>query len=187
MRLPEIFTLPRSIRFIIVVAFTAVSVSITGLLGVGLYRIFARHTEQLLTESSAQLLHRVSENLGDYLKNMRALSDAIYYASIKSKDFAVDNTNREMELLYEANRDDLISLALYRRDGTLLGAAPVAVQKQDVDVRRQAWFQSAAAKVENLHFSTPHVQDLGHLAEPRGRVKRGRPEQRGHIAGRHEL
>ena len=160
MRLPEIFTLPRSIRFIIVVAFTAVSVSITGLLGVGLYRIFARHTEQLLTESSAQLLHRVSENLGDYLKNMRALSDAIYYASIKSKDFAVDNTNREMELLYEANRDDLISLALYRRDGTLLGAAPVAVQKQDVDVRRQAWFQSAAAKVENLHFSTPHVQDL---------------------------
>ena len=120
MRLPEIFTLPRSIRFIIVVAFTAVSVSITGLLGVGLYRIFARHTEQLLTESSAQLLHRVSENLGDYLKNMRALSDAIYYASIKSKDFAVDNTNREMELLYEANRDDLISLALYRRDGTLL-------------------------------------------------------------------
>ena len=99
MRLPEIFTLPRSIRFIIVVAFTAVSVSITGLLGVGLYRIFARHTEQLLTESSAQLLHRVSENLGDYLKNMRALSDAIYYASIKSKDCAVDNTNREMELL----------------------------------------------------------------------------------------
>lgn len=160
MRVPDFFGIPRSIRFIIVVSFTAVSVSITALLGVGLYRIFARHTEQLLTESSAQLLHRVSENLGDYLRNMRSLSDAVYYASIKSKDFAKENTNREMELLYEANRDDLISLALYRRDGTLLGAAPVAVEKQDTDVREQSWFRSAAAKVENLHFSTPHVQDL---------------------------
>ena len=160
MRVPDFLGIPRSIRFIIVVSFTAVSVSITALLGVGLYRIFARHTEQLLTESSAQLLHRVSENLGDYLRNMRSLSDAVYYASIKSKDFAKENTNREMELLYEANRDDLISLALYRRDGTLLGAAPVAVEKQDTDVRQQSWFRSAAAQVENLHFSTPHVQDL---------------------------
>ena len=61
MRLPDFFGVPRSIRFIIVVSFTAVSVSITALLGVGLYRIFARHTEQLLTESSVGKFGRLSQ------------------------------------------------------------------------------------------------------------------------------
>lgn len=152
--------LPRTIRFTILFSFSVVSVICTSLLSVSLYRLFVRRSGQMLTESTEQVLGQVSENLEDYLRNMRQISDAMYYAVIKNKDIGTDNIDREMELLYEANRDDLVSFALYRKNGTLVSAAPIGIEKPRVDVREQEWFRSAKGKMENLHFSTPHVQNL---------------------------
>lgn len=152
--------IPRTIRFTILLSFSVVSVLCTSVLAISLYRLFARRSQQQLTESTEQLLGRVSENLEDYLRNMRRISDAMYFAVIKNKDIGLETVDREMELLYEANRDDLISFALYRRDGRLVAAAPIAIEKPRVDVTEQDWFCSARGQIENLHFSTPHVQNL---------------------------
>ena len=35
-----------------------------------------------------------------------------------------------------------------------------AGEKEDVDVTEQEWFREAVGKMENFHFSTPHVQNL---------------------------
>ena len=98
----------------------------------------------------------------DYLVNMRQISDAIYYNVVKENDFhdAREEIQKGMNLLYEANRDKLRTIAIYNRDGSLMAAEPVATQKEDPDVTRQEWYQSAVEEMENIHFSTPHIQNL---------------------------
>lgn len=41
-----------------------------------------------------------------------------------------------------------------------MAAEPVVAQKEEPDVTRQGWFMQAKTRMENIHFSTPHVQNL---------------------------
>lgn len=111
-------------------------------------------------ESTGQLLNQTAINLEDYLRNMRRISDTMYYSVIKNKDLASDTMDEEMNLLYEANKDNLISIACYTGDGQLVAAVPVANEKEQVNIITQQWFTDAVGQMENLHFSTPHVQNL---------------------------
>ena len=65
-----------------------------------------------------------------------------------------------MNLLYEANKENLRSIAIYNQYGSLLEAEPVVAQKEDPNVTKQDWFIQAINQMENIHFSTPHVQNL---------------------------
>ena len=91
---------------------------------------------------------------------MRRISDAMYYTVIKDKDLATDTFEEEMNLLYEANKDNLISIACYTNYGRLVAATPVATEKPDLNIVDQEWFTEAVGQMENVHFSTPHVQNL---------------------------
>ncbi len=142
------------------VSFTVVSVCCLCFLGVMLYTQFERQQEDLTVETSGELLEQTSINIEDYLRSMRRTSDAMYYSVIKDKDLAVDNLYEEMNLLYEANKDKLVSIACYTGDGSLVAAIPVDTPKQSVDVTAQEWFQDALETPENFHFSSPHVQNL---------------------------
>ena len=114
----------------------------------------------MTVESTGQLLNQTAINLEDYLRNMRRISDTMYYSVIKNKDLASDTMDEEMNLLYEANKDNLISIACYTGDGQLVAAVPVANEKEQVNIITQQWFTDAVGQMENLHFSTPHVQNL---------------------------
>ena len=142
------------------VSFTAVAMLGMGILGISLYNQFANRMEDMTVQSSEQLLSQTSINLETYLRNMRRISDAMYYTVIKDKDLATDNMEAEMNLLYEANKDNLISIACYTNQGRLVAAVPVATEKKDPDIPGQEWFTDAVGQMENLHFSTPHVQNL---------------------------
>jgi two-component system sensor histidine kinase YesM len=129
-------------------------------LGVVLYKQFAKEAEEMTVENTEQLLAQTAINLEDYLRSMRRISDAMYYSVIKNKDLATDSLDEEMNLLYEANKDKLVSIACYTNEGNLTAAAPIATVKQDVDVTSQTWFEDAVGQLENFHFSNPHVQNL---------------------------
>ena len=150
----------RSIQMTIALSFTVVSVCCLCFLGVLLYKQFSRKEETLMQENSRQLLEQTTINLEDYLRSMRRISDAMYYSVIKDKDLENENLDEEMTLLYEANKDNLVSIACYTYDGRLVEAAPVANEKQDAAVTSQEWFEDAKNQLENFHFSTPHVQNL---------------------------
>ena len=107
-------------------------------------------------------MEQTGEKLEDYLLSMRQISDAVYYNVIKESDFASQDKNiqRGMNLLYEANRDKLRSIAVYNNYGSLMAAEPGAAQKENPDVTRQEWYQQAMDEVENMHFSVPHIQNL---------------------------
>ena len=148
------------IQFTVLVSFTVVSVFIMVLLGFSLYQRFTLRTRAMMTESMEQLMSQTEANFEDYLTSMRRVSDAMYYDTIKDKDMTLDSLDSEMSLLYEANKDNLISFALFKRDGSLVCAAPVSTMKEGMDVRLQPWFKMAMERPENLHFSTPHVQNV---------------------------
>ena len=147
-------------QMIISVSFTVLSVCCMCFLGVMLYQQFTRKAENLTVENSRQLLNQTTINLEDYLRNMRRISDAMYYTVIKNTDIGSESLDDSMTLLYEANKDKLVSIACYTNDGNLTAAAPIATEKRDVDVKEQEWFRDAAGELENFHFSTPHVQNL---------------------------
>ena len=150
----------RSIQVTIAVSFTIVALVCMLAMGVALYQRFAVRSEKMLTDSTELTLDQSVITLEDYLRSMRRMSDAIYYNVVKDQDISKETPITQMNLLYEAHKDYLISLALFSEDGTLIAASPVGVEKDRVDVTSQSWFQSALLKPENLHFSLPHVQNI---------------------------
>ena len=132
------------------------------LMGIIMYMRFSTLSRQETIESSRKLMEQTGETMEDYLVNMRQISDAVYYNVVKENDFhdAREEIQKGMNLLYEANRDKLRTIAIYNSDGSLMAAEPVATQKEDPDVTRQEWYQSAMEEMENIHFSTPHIQNL---------------------------
>ena len=153
-------TKPHSIQMTISISFTILSICSMAFLGVTLYRQFSNRAEAMTIESTGQLLNQTAINLEDYLRNMRRISDTMYYSVIKNKDLASDTMDEEMNLLYEANKDNLISIACYTGEGQLVAAVPVANEKSQVNIVKQQWFTDAVGQMENLHFSPPHVQNL---------------------------
>ena len=151
---------PRSIQVTILISFTVVALVCMLGMGIALYERFLVRSERMLTESAQLTLDQTVLNLEVYLRNMRRMSDAIYYNVIKDQDMNVSSPIEQMDFLYEANKDYLTSLALYTEEGELLSASPVGVEKPGVDVTEQNWFKRALSRPENLHFSLPHVQNI---------------------------
>jgi len=144
------------------VVFSVVSLSMLLILGVVMYIRFSASARQEIISSTQKLMEQAGEYLEDYLVSMRRVSDSIYYNVIKQNDFADQNKDVQqgMNLLYEANRDNLRSIAVYNEYGSLMAAEPVVSQKEDPDITKQGWYEHAMEEVENMHFSTPHIQNL---------------------------
>lgn len=153
---------PGGIQSTLMTVFSLISVLTMLLMGVLMYMRFSMLSRQETIESSRKLMEQTGESMEDYLVNMRQISDAVYYNVVKENDFydEKEDIQRGMNLLYEANRDKLRTIAIYNRDGSLVAAEPVASQKEDPDVTRQEWYQKAVDKMENIHFSIPHIQNL---------------------------
>ncbi len=151
---------PHTIQGTILMAFTIISFVLLMILGLVLYQLFARRMRTSSVESTEQIVQQSVTNLEDYLANMRRISDAVYYNVIKNADLSTDSIDREMDLIYEAHLEHLVSMALFTADGRLISASPIATTKENLDVTTQSWFTEALRKTDNLHFSTPHVENL---------------------------
>lgn len=149
-----------SISQIIWVSFTIAAVVSMGFAGVLLYAKISANTEELILRNSIQLVNQVSLNLETSVRNMMRISNSMYYCTIKNADLQEESLDWDMNLLYEANRDSLVSIACFDADGNVVTGMPVSTLKEGVDPASQSWFQKANDKIENLHFSTPHVQNL---------------------------
>ena len=149
-----------SIQWIISLSFTAISVISIAFMAITFYTHSVRTIRNNTIEQNEQILDQVSWNLNSYLRNMMSISDTMCYNVIKNKDLTEENISDEMDLLYEANKDNLTSIVCATEDGAIIAASPVSTRKSGVNLQNQEWFTSAIDEIENLHFSTPHVQNL---------------------------
>lgn len=150
----------RDLQFVISASFTLVALIGMVFIGVFLYQSYGRAAKEMMLNDTRQLVNQVEINLNNYLRSMMRISDAMYYNVIKKVDMSKDDISHELNLLYEVNKDSLVSIACFSENGELLGAAPVGNVKNNVDVTQQSWFTSAQNKMENLHFSELHVQNI---------------------------
>lgn len=153
---------PKGMQSTVMLAFTMISFSIMLILGVVMYIRFSAMSRQDMIQSTEKLMEQTRESLEEYLVDMRQISDAVYYNVIKENDLSAQNDKirQGMNIIYEGNRNHLRSIAVYNDFGSLIAAEPVASQKEDPDVTHQSWYKKAVEAVENMHFSTPHIQNL---------------------------
>lgn len=149
-----------SIQHIISISFTGIAVIGMVIVGGTLYFRFINSTENIISENNKSMLDQVNLNLDSYLHNMMRISDTMYYDVIKKKDLSTDGLDKEMDLLYEANSDLLTSICVFSNSGEVVAASPFGKLKSSVDPRNSDWFYKAISRKENLHFSTPHVQNI---------------------------
>ena len=155
------------IQMTITMSFTLIAGIGMILIGAILYSRFSVRSRDIMTENAGQFLTQTKRSVEDYLRSMRRISDTLYYFDIKNKDLEEDSLDFEFNLLYEAYKDDLVSIALYTGGGDLVNAFPVSARKEGLDVTQQSWFTKARDTMENVHFSLPHVQNL--FYEPVGK------------------
>ena len=134
------------------------------LMGLSLVWRYSAGTEQLVRENTERVLSQVNMNMDSYLRRMMRVSDTMYYRIIKNADLATQSLDEGMELLYEENRDELVSIAVFDSKGALVAGTPLTALKEGADPASSDWYQAALDKMENLHFSTPHIQHL--FADP---------------------
>ena len=116
---------PGEIQSMIMIVFSVISVSIVLCVGIVMYLRFSTVSKEDTIESTQKLVEQTGESLEDYLVNMRQVSDAAYYNIIKGNDFSgkQEELQKGMNLLYQANQENLRSIAIYDSKGELMAAA----------------------------------------------------------------
>ena len=149
-----------SIQMVISLSFTLVAIVGMVFMGLGFYLRYSTASAQQAEESSQRILAQVNQNMDSYLRCMMRICDTMYYSVIKNTDLADQSLSDGMELLYEENRDSLVSIAVFHEQGRLIAASPLTELKQTALPQESPWFQAAMEGMENLHFSTPHIQQI---------------------------
>ena len=148
------------IQMIISLSFTAVAVVGMLFIGMSLFLRFSAAAGELSADSGQRVLAQVNLNLDSYLRRMMRISDTVYYRLIKNTDLAEGSLDAGLDLLYEENLDSVVSIAVFDKEGALVSGAPLKTLKTACAPETQSWFTSARERIENFHFSVPHVQNL---------------------------
>ena len=143
----------QSIILSVLMTLSLVTVTVMGFL---LYHRFKLASDKSAVANTEMTIDRLNSSLLD----LRQISDAANYNIVQEYDISSQEFTRQFSMLYETNVDKIQSLALYGYDGMLIESEPVATVKDNVKVAEQKWYQDARSEIENIHFSTPHVQNL---------------------------
>lgn len=149
-----------SLRNIIWASFTATALAAVVVMGISFNNRMSSQFKYNTQEENQNLIEQVNSRLSSYLRNTMKVSDSLYYSVIKNSNMLSDSMNPQFQLLYDTNKDIIESIAVFSPDGDLLESAPASTRKTGVDITNQAWFQLAGERPENLHFSSPAVQNL---------------------------
>ena len=155
----------QNLQTTIVLPFTIVGLLVILMMSAALNVRFGNTVEDMVEEKNIQTLEQTNQALNTYLKQMMKVSDTTYYHILKQKDTQSDGIYTELDLLYKANQDKVVSIGLFDWNGRIVDAVPVSTVKKNVDPLSEEWYVHAADKIEELHFSTAHVQNIFDAAD----------------------
>ena len=148
------------IQSVIMLALSLMTVTTSIFIGLLLYNRYETAMRHNDVSNTQNMMESIVSSTEQYLKSMRQLANTINYNIIQVYDVSDPEFNQQLNLIYEADKDKIQSIALYNMEGVLIVAEPVTLQKEGIKVTEQPWFVNAAEKVANMHFSTPHIQNL---------------------------
>ena len=147
----------QSIIMSVLMASTLITITIMGLL---LYHRFKLALEKTAVDNTEATVEATVDRLNADLLDIRQILNGANYNVVKQFDISSREFSEQFSLLYETNSDKIQSVALYDQEGNLIASEPVAAEKKNVRVQTQEWFKNAEDAIENIHFSTPHIQEL---------------------------
>ena len=127
----------RSLQWTISLSYTAISIFSIVAMAIAFYTHSINTIRSNTIEKNEQILDQVSLNLNSYIRNMMSISDTMCYSVIKNTDLTSEKINKEMNLLYEANKDNLTSIVCATQDGAIIAASPVSARKSGVDLKKE--------------------------------------------------
>ena len=147
----------QSIIMSVLMASTLITITIMGLL---LYYRFKLAMDNTAVSNTEATVESSVDRLNSDLLDIRQIFNAANYNIIQEFDISSQEFAKQFSLLYETNSDKIQSMALYGSDGNLIASEPVSLEKENVEIKNQDWYQNAENAIENIHFSMPHVQNL---------------------------
>nr|WP_243053061.1 MULTISPECIES: sensor histidine kinase [unclassified Eubacterium (in: firmicutes)] len=139
---------------------TTLTIITTIIMGLLIYNRFKISAEETSVSGAEDIIDSVVDKIDGDLLEIRQISNVANYNIVQQYDVSDQMLNKEFSLLYEINSDKIQSMALYDTSGKLIAAEPVASEKENAYVKQQDWFSNATDEIENIHFSTPHIQNL---------------------------
>ena len=150
----------KSIQYMLSLSFTIIAVVGFIFIGTSLIIRFSTTNRNITEDYNKKIIDQVNYNLDSYIRNLMQVSNSMYYSVIKNTDLSEKNIDEAMNLLYEANREHIVSIAVFNESGELIAATPISKLKKTATPENEDWFINATKQIENLHFSTAHVQNL---------------------------
>ena len=147
----------QSIILSVLMAISLVTIIVMGLL---LYHRFKLALEKTAVDNAEATVEGTVDRLNADLLDIRQIFNGANYNVVQQFDISSREFSEQFSLLYETNSDKIQSLALYDPKGNLIASEPVAAEKKNVKVQTQEWYKNAEDAIENIHFSTPHIQEL---------------------------
>lgn len=147
----------QSMLMLVLSALTIVTTIVMGLL---IYSRFKMSVKETAISNAESRIESTADQVNSELRNMRQICNAVNYNIVQEYDVSDQEFSRQFSLLYEVNNDKIQSMALYDSNGRIIAAEPVAAQKKNQKVTEQDWYKSATNEIENIHISTPHIQNL---------------------------
>ncbi|OPA73709.1 histidine kinase [Paenibacillus selenitireducens] len=149
----------KSIQFIITTSFILITVASVFIVSFMLYNKFSSTAEKNADLNIQQVVEQVNYNLEIYVKNMTSIfevaQDLIHKSPTVSNPILVEQLKSIMK-----TREDLISIALFTKQGDLVFNIPELPMRKNTRLERQSWFESAVERPDTLSFSPPHIQNL---------------------------
>lgn len=140
-------------------SFTAVIILSNVIISFALYGMFSENAEERAAFSTQQIMDQVNINLEVYLKGMIEISDII---RSNFEGQTIEN-NKSINSLLEVTsklRKDIVTVAVYKKDGQLLISYPNGNFEKSTSVLEQDWFSSSLQNPTGYIFQPPHVQRL---------------------------
>lgn len=136
-------------------------VTILGMLYVGitLYSKFDNLVEQNAIFNTRQIIEQVNLNLDYYLKGMLEISNYSDGVIYNTEDLTDKKLEEQMNAILNS-RKDIVSLAVFSKDGEMIADFPSYKLKDNVEIAKQDWFETPIKEQGNLFFSFPHVQNI---------------------------
>lgn len=136
-------------------------VTILGMLYVGitLYSKFDNLVEQNAIFNTRQIIEQVNLNLDYYLKGMLEISNYSDGVIYNTEDLTDKKLEEQMNAILNS-RKDIVSLAVFSKDGEMIADFPSYKLKDNVEIAKQDWFETPIKEQGNLFFSSPHVQNI---------------------------
>lgn len=149
-----------SFKVVINIAVTIITSLCLFLLASILYAVFNNSMISNTEVSSENMLMQSGFIVEDYLKDMRMISDNLCNNAIDTINLKEESLDGALNLVYESNKENLVSIACFDNEGNLIASAPSSRRTKDISINEQQWFNAALADPHNIHFSTPHVQNI---------------------------